>query len=199
LDEGVTFHGQTADLCEPYDVVNKLICSVDSDHGGCLDTKRSTSCVIVTLNGGPIIWRVLKQRVVTTSTPHSESIALASAIQEIIWARDFMAETGHPQSTTRVLEDNQSTVLQSTGDYKSSKSDHYRRIQFYFEDNQRKGIIWIDKVPTSDNIADLGTKQVKPIEQFEKLRDRAIGKKPNDYMGAKVKDILNGKYGMGFK
>jgi len=110
-----------------------------------------------------------------------------------------MAETGHPQSTTRVLEDNQSTVLQSTGDYKSSKSDHYRRIQFYIEDNQRKGIIWIDKVPTSDNIADLGTKQVKPIEQFEKLRDRAIGKKPNDYMGAKVKDILNGKYGMGFK
>jgi len=128
-----------------------------------------------------------------------QSTALASAIQEIIWARDFMVETGHPQSTTRVLEDNQSTVLQSTGDYKSSKSDHYRRIQFYFEDNQRKGIIWIDKVPTSDNIADLGTKQVKPIEQFEKLRDRAIGKKPNDYMGAKVKDILNGKYGMGFK
>jgi hypothetical protein len=54
-------------------------------------------------------------------------------------------------------------------------------------------------VPTSDNIADLGTKQVKPIEQFEKLRDRANGKKPYVYMGAKVKDILNGKYGMGSK
>ena len=197
LDEGITFHGRSADLCEPYDVVNKLICSVDSDHGGCIDTKRSTTSVIVTLNGGPIIWRVLKQRVVTTSTPHSESIALASAIQEIIWARDFMAEIGHEQGTTRVLEDNQSTVLQSTGDYKSSKSDHYRRIQFYIEDNQRKGIIWIDKVPTTDNIADLGTKQVKPIEQFEKLRDRANGKTPYVYMGAKVKDILAGKYGTG--
>ena len=144
-----------------------------------------------------MIWRVLKQRVVTTSTPHSESIALASAVQELVWACDFMAEIGHEQSTVRLLEDNQSAILQATGNYKSSKSDHYRKVQFYIEDNYRKGLMWLDKIPTAYNIADIGTKQVEPVAQFERLRDIANGKAPDLYLGQTVKDILNGKYGDG--
>jgi len=195
LDEGITYHGSEAVLSKPYSYRNKLIGVADSDHGGCVDTKRSTSCVIIQLNGGPVIWRVMKQRVVTTSTPHSESIALASCVQELVWACDHMAEMGFEQTIVRVLEDNQSAILQATGDYKSGKSDHYRKVQFYIEDNIRKGLLWVDKVPTDDNIADLGTKQVAPIAKFERLRDNASGKSPDLYMGQKVKDILNGKHG----
>jgi hypothetical protein len=197
LDEGITYHGKLSDLSTPYVIKNKLLCHVDSDHGGCRDTKRSTTCIIISLNGGPVIWRVTKQRVVTTSTPHSESIALASAVQELVWASDFMAEIGFEQATIRVLEDNQSTVLQASGDYKSGKSDHYRRVQFYIEDNIRRGLIWVDKVPTDHNIADIGTKQVEPIAKFERLRDIASGKIPSVYLGPKVRDILDGKYGGG--
>jgi hypothetical protein len=197
LDEGITYHGSEEVLNRPYPHKNKLIGFADSNHGGCYDTKRSTSCVIIQLNGGPVIWRVLKQRVVTTSTPHSESIALASAVQELVWACDFMAEIGHEQSTVRLLEDNQSAILQATGDYKSSKSDHYRKVQFYVEENYRKGLMWLDKIPTAYNIADLGTKQVEPVAQFERLRDIANGKAPDLYLGQTVKDILNGKYGDG--
>ena len=195
LDEGITYHGSNAVLNKPYPHRNKLIGYADSDHGGCHDTKRSTSCVIIQLNGGPVIWRVMKQRVVTTSTPHSESIALASAVQELVWACDFMAEIGYEQQTVRLLEDNQSAILQATGDYKSSKSDHYRKVQFYIEDNYRKGLVWLDKIPTDYNIADIGTKQVSPLAKFEKLRDIASGKAPHLYLGQKVKDILNGKFG----
>jgi hypothetical protein len=111
LDEGITYHGSDAVLKKPYPHKNKLIGFADSNHGGCLDTKRSTSCVIIQLNGGPVIWRVLKQRVVATSTPHSESIALASAVQELVWACDLMAEMGYEQNTVRLLEDNQSAIL----------------------------------------------------------------------------------------
>ena len=86
-----------------------------------------------------MIWRVLKQRVVTTSTPHSESIALASAVQELVWACDFMAEIGHEQSTVRLLEENKSVILQATGDYKSSKSDHYRKSNFTLKTTIERG------------------------------------------------------------
>ena len=55
--------------------------------------------------------------------------------------------------------------------------------------------MWLDKVPTAHNIADLGTKQVGPIASFERLRDIASGKTPDLYLGQTVKDILNGKYG----
>ena len=189
LDEGITYHGSKATLNKPYPHRNKLIGYADSDHGGCHDTKRSTSCVIIQLNGGPVIWRVMKQRVVTTSTPHSESIALASAVQELVWACDFMAEIGYEQQTVRLLEDNQSAILQATGNYKSSKSDHYRKVQFYIEDNYQKGLVWLDKIPTDYNITDIGTKQVSPLAKFEKLREIASGEAPHLYLGQKMKDI----------
>jgi hypothetical protein len=175
LDVGLTFHGGHDTLSVPYDHRNKLIGYVDSMHGAGADTM----CVIIMLNGGAVIWKVLKQRVVTTSTAHSEMIALAAGARELQWATDFMAEIGHEQGTVRVMGDNQSANLQATGDYKSSKSDHYRRVQFYVEDNVNQGLIWIDKVQTANNLADIGTKQVSPISQFQRLRDIAHGITPS--------------------
>jgi hypothetical protein len=190
LDEGLTFHGSPQVLSEPYDHTNKLIGYVDSMHGPGHDTM----CIMITLNGAAVISKVLKQRVVTTSTSHSEMIALAAGTRELHWATDFMAELGHEQGTVRLLGDNQSANLQASGDYKSVKSDHYRRVQFYVEDSISQGIVWVDKVDTADNIADIGTKQVKPIRSFQRLRDIAHGKTPFLYLSNTVKDILAGKF-----
>jgi hypothetical protein len=190
MDLGLTFHGKQETLSIPYDHTNKLIGYVDSMHGAGPDTM----CVVIMLNGAAVIWKVIKQRVVTTSTTHSEMIALAAGARELQWATDFMAEMGYEQSTIRVMGDNQSTNLQATGDYKSSKSDHYRRVQFYVEDAVGQGLMWVDKVATADNIADIGTKQVTPVKQFEKLRDIVQGVTPCIYLSDKVKEILGGMH-----
>ena len=108
-----------------------------------------------------------------------------------------MAEIVLRQPTVRFIEDNQPAFLQATGDYKSGKSDHYRKVQFCIKDDYRKGIISLDKVPTGSNIADIGTKQVAPIAQFKKQRGIVSGKIIGLYLGQKVKDILMGKFGGG--
>jgi hypothetical protein len=190
MDLGLTFHGKPETLNTPYDHRNKLIGYVDSNHGEGPDTM----CVIITLNGAAVIWKVLKQRVVTTSTSHSEMIAMASGSKELHWATDFLAEMGYEQGTVRMLGDNQSANLQATGDYKSSKSDHYRRVQFYVEDTVSQGLMWVDKVATADNISDIGTKQVMPVEQFEKLRDIVQGVRPTLVISSKVTEVLEGLY-----
>jgi hypothetical protein len=190
MDLGLTFHGKKEAMTEPYDHRNKLIAYVDSMHGAGNDTM----CVIVMLNGAAVIWKVLKQRVVTTSTAHSEMIALQAGARELQWATDFMTEVGYEQGTVRMLGDNQSANLQATGDYKSSKSDHYRRVQFYVEDNVNRGLMWIDKVGTADNVADIGTKQVTPVVQFEKLRNIIQGVTPKLVLSEKVKEIMEGLY-----
>jgi hypothetical protein len=190
MELGLTFHGSDDVLSTPYDHRNKLVGYVDSNHGVGADTM----CVIIMLNGAAVIWKVLKQRVVTTSTTHSEMIALAAGAKELQWATDFMAELGHEQGTVRMMGDNQSANLQATGDYKSTKSDHYRRVQFYVEDTVGQGVMWIDKVPTTENISDIGTKQVSPVKQFQRLRDIAQGVTPSLYLSSKVQEILNGNY-----
>ena len=58
----------------------------------------------------------------------------------------------------------------------------------------RNGLIWIDKVATDDNLADMGTKQVAPIKKFNRLRDAAMGKTPKLVVTTTVKEILDGKY-----
>jgi hypothetical protein len=105
-----------------------------------------------------------------------------------------MAEMGYEQGTVRLMGDNQSANLQATGDYKSSKSDHYRRVQFYVEDSVSHGLMWVDQVPTADNVSDIGTKQVTPVAQFEKLRSIVQGETPELVLTKKVKDILEGVY-----
>lgn len=119
---------------------------------------------------------------------------MAAGAREVQWTLGFMAELGHEQGTMRMMGDNQSANMQATGDCKSTKSDHYRRIQFYVEDTVGQGIMWIDKVSTNENIADMGTNQITPITQFKRLRDMAQGTTPSLHLSPKVQEILNENY-----
>ena len=50
---GITHHGSRDVLnIDGYDITNKLIGTVDSDLGGCKDTDKSTSGLVLMLNGG---------------------------------------------------------------------------------------------------------------------------------------------------
>ena len=53
------------------------------------------------------------------------------------------------------------------------------------------GKMFVDKVESKYNTADLGTKAVKPIELFEFLRDRMTGYDPEFYMSPRVQAALN--------
>jgi hypothetical protein len=55
------------------------------------------------LNGAAVVWKVLKQRAVTTSTSHSEMMALAAGAKELQWATDFMSEIGYALQKNTIL------------------------------------------------------------------------------------------------
>ena len=75
LDKGITYHGSDAILNKGYPHRNKLYGSVDADLGGCKDTEKSTSGIVLILNDGPVIWRSNRQTTTSTSTTESESKA----------------------------------------------------------------------------------------------------------------------------
>ena len=61
----------------------------------------------------------------------------------------------------------------------------------YVDEYVNAGKMFVDKVDSKYNTADLGTKAVKPIELFEFLRDRMTGYDPEFYMSPRVKSALN--------
>jgi hypothetical protein len=193
MDEGLIYHGNATDLNESYNIVNKLWACCDADHGACRDTGRSTSGITVMLNGAAVIWSSRRQKVKATSTAHSEMIALDACVKELEWARFMMEELGYKQGCIRCLEDNNSTARQATGDFKSGRSDHYRGLQLYVENAIREGKIWVDRVDTKEQLADLHTKQVEPVRQFIYLRDTTMGKRLGVPVSNTVREILEGR------
>ncbi|KMQ87251.1 rna-dependent dna polymerase [Lasius niger] len=71
----------------------KLVAYSDADWANCVNTRRSTSGVVL-LNGGPVTWFSRKQGVVATSTTDAEYVAAHDAGKEIVWARRLLKKIG---------------------------------------------------------------------------------------------------------
>ncbi|RVW17190.1 Retrovirus-related Pol polyprotein from transposon TNT 1-94 [Vitis vinifera] len=61
-----------------------IIGYVDSDYARDLDKRRSTTCYIFTLFGGPVSWKSQLQSIVALSTTEAEYIAAIEAMKEAL-------------------------------------------------------------------------------------------------------------------
>ena len=190
-EQGIVFHGSSAALDQTVPQRHKLWAMVDANLGGNAFDERSRSCFVIMLNGGPVAVKIMKQTVVARSTGHAEMQALSILAQYLQFCTDLASELGYSTGAVKVLEDNSSVCLQAGGDHQAMKSGHYRRDQAYVDEYVNAGKMFVDKVESKYNTADLGTKAVKPIELFEFLRDRMTGYDPEFYMSPRVQAALN--------
>ena len=182
VDLGITYHGSDGVLMAGgYDRRDKLIASVDSDLGGCVETHKSTSGLVVFLNGGPISWKSKKQSTNSTATLEAEMKAAALVGMELVWLRDLVCELGVEQGCVRVMEDNAGCVALAHGQKDTAKSNHFKRTQAYVECLVGRGVMWLDDVPGMYNPADIFTKGPSsslPVKRFGELRDVVMGRYP---------------------
>ena len=129
----------------------------------------------VFLNGGTAIsWKSSKQTLVSTSTNHSEIIALYEASRECVWLRrmvDHILKScgiGALDAPTIIFEDNAACVVQMESGYiKSNLTKHITPKLFYPHELQKNGEIEILQTKSCDNLADLFTKSL-PYSTFHK-------------------------------
>lgn len=79
----------------------KLLGFSDSDHGGDLEKRKSTSGVLFFLNGNVVTWTYQKQQVVSLSSCEAEYIAAASTACQGVW----------PSGSLQMLQVNNCRVL----------------------------------------------------------------------------------------
>ena len=112
---------------------------------------------------------------------------------EVVWLRDLVTELGAVQDCIRVMEDNSGCVHLAHGQKDTSRSGHFKRTQTYVEDLVSSGFIWLDRVETDFNPADIFTKAVEPAKKFGDLRDVIMGIQPQLHLSATVKQLLRGE------
>ena len=195
VDLGITYHGSDEVLmANGYDRRDKLIASVDSDLGGCVETHKSTSGLVVFLNGGPISWKSKKQSTNSTATLEAEMKAAALVGMELVWLKDLVCEFGVEQGCVRVMEDNAGCVALAHGQKDTAKSNHFKRTQAYVEGLVGRGVMWLDDVPGFHNPADIFTKGPSsslPVHRFQALRDIVMGRRPELYVAVARPKSMN--------
>ena len=70
---------------------------VDTDWGGCNETRKSTSGWTISVNKSPIVWRTKKQTIVAVSSAESEYIAMDKCVKQVSWIRKMFWEMTHRQ------------------------------------------------------------------------------------------------------
>ena len=121
----------------------------------------STSGWIFMLGGGAISWGSKKQTCITDSTMAAEFIALASASKEAEWLRDLLYNIPlwpKPMAPISIHCDSEATLSKAYSQVYNGKSRHIGVRHSYVRQLITDGVITIDFVRSSQNLADPLTK-----------------------------------------
>jgi hypothetical protein len=136
-----------------------LVAFVDADHGGDVETRRSTTGVVVQLDGTTILTISRRQSSVQLSTFQAELNAVVVALGELEWMSSVISSLpiGN-DAPLHLFNDNLSAVnalLSPT--YIELKKHHDIKLK-YIREQVEKGFVDLRWIPGADNIADILTK-----------------------------------------
>ena len=144
---------------------------VDADLAGDFDTLRSTTGTVIMYHGGAITWIAKLQTTVALSTTEAETIAATEATKEIMSLRMMLEELNEPQVyPTLLFEDNAACKMVVDSDDNGKKTRYYKMRVHFLRQQRREGVIYMEKVATDQQLADLFTKPL-PQPLFQKYRD----------------------------
>ncbi|KAJ5473962.1 hypothetical protein N7475_003528 [Penicillium sp. IBT 31633x] len=147
----------------------------DADWGGCRDTRRSTAGYLFNIGSGAISWQSKRQSVVALSTCEAEFLGQTQATKEAIWLRRLLNELNMNQGKTATIicGDNQGAIALSSNPQYHSRTKHMEIQRKWQGEVQDTGMVELQYVPTTEQIADGFTKPLAR-QRFEWFR-RGLG------------------------
>jgi hypothetical protein len=140
----------------------------DSDFGGNLDTRRSTSGYVFYIGSSPISWSSKLQPTIALSTSEAEYTATVHAGKEALWLRTFMTELGYDMAgPTCVNIDSQSALAVAQNPEHHSRMKHIDIKHHWIREKVAHKQIGLTYVPSRENVADILTKGLNgPVQQY---------------------------------
>ena len=154
IDKGIIYRGHK----DP-DHSTSLIGYSDSDWGSDIDTRRSTTGYIFTLNSGAISWGSKLQPTVALSSAEAEYMAVSSAVQEGVHLRQLLGDLGYRlDEPTTIYEDNMGCIALSNNPVFHKRTKHIDIRYHFVRERVESGVIEIRYLPTNQQLADIFTK-----------------------------------------
>jgi hypothetical protein len=120
----------------------------DANWGGDKSTRRSTSGVLIHMNGGPIIYKSKRQTTVALSSAEAEYMALALATQEVICLRYLLEDIGAvSKGPTAIHLDNQLAISIANNHGYTPRAKHIDLRAHFVRDHVEKANITVKYIP----------------------------------------------------
>src|SRR5271163_3685048 len=143
---------------------------IDSDYANS-EERKSTTGFCFFLQSNLIGWCSKKQPTVATSTTVAEYFALYEATTEAVCLRTLLNDLHFPQKdATKIHADNQTAIKLAEDETSHKRTKHIAVKYRYTKEQQDLGSIYIEYVPTQDNLADSFTKQLARVQHQESCK-----------------------------
>ena len=155
----------------------KLYCYCDAGFA-VHDKRESHSGILFTLGdfGNPILWKSIKQKLVATSSTEAELICMYDGMDYLLWMRRVLEWMGYPQETTKLYQDNTSTITMAHMGRGSSgsRTKHIDIRYFFIKQFIDAKIVEIDHLGTDHMLGDFFASP-RQGQDFRRTRDIIMG------------------------
>ncbi|GJR74177.1 retrovirus-related pol polyprotein from transposon TNT 1-94 [Tanacetum coccineum] len=146
-------------LWYPKDTGFELTAFSDSDHAGCLDSRKSTSGGIQFLGGDKLVsWSSKKQDCTSMSTAEAEYVSLSACCAQVLWMRTQLTDYGFHFDKIPMYCDSKAAIAISCNPVQHSRTKHIDVRYHFIKEHVEKGIVELFFVGTEYQLADLFTK-----------------------------------------
>ncbi|GJX89763.1 hypothetical protein Tco_0343089 [Tanacetum coccineum] len=156
-------------LWYPKDTDFKLTAFSDSDHAGCLDSRKSTSGGIQFLRGDTLVsWSSKKHDCTSMSSVEAEYVSLFACCAQVLWMRTQLTYYGFHFDKIPMYYDSKAAIAISCNPVQHSCTKHIDVRYHFIKEQVEKGIVELFFVRTEYQLADLFTKAL-PEDRFKYL------------------------------
>nr|GEZ26741.1 retrovirus-related Pol polyprotein from transposon TNT 1-94 [Tanacetum cinerariifolium] len=146
-------------LWYPKDTGFELTAFLDSDHAGCLDSRKSTSGGIQFLGGDKLIsWSSKKQDCTSMSFLEAEYVSLSVCYAQVQWMRTQLTDYGFHFDKIPMYCDSKAAIAISCNPVQHSRTKHIDVRYHFNKEKVKKGIVELFFVGTEYQLADQFTK-----------------------------------------
>ncbi|GJZ17560.1 retrovirus-related pol polyprotein from transposon TNT 1-94 [Tanacetum coccineum] len=161
-------------LWYPKDTGFELTAFSDSDHAGCLDSRKSTSGGIQFLGGDKLVsWSSKKQDCTSMSSAEAEYVSLSACYAQVLWLRTQLTDYGFHFDKIPMYCDSKAAIAISCNPVQHSRTKHIDVRYHFIKEHVKKGIVELFFVETEYQLADLFTKALSE-DRFTYLCRRLV-------------------------
>nr|GEU77329.1 phospholipase-like, aminotransferase-like mobile domain protein [Tanacetum cinerariifolium] len=141
----------------------------NSDHAGCLDSRKSTSSGIQFLGGDKLVsWSSKKQDCTSMSSAEAEYVSLSACYAQVLWMRTQLTYYGFHFDKIPMYCDSKAAIAISCNHVQHSRTKHIDVRYHFIKEKVEKGIVELFFVETEYQLVGLFTKAF-PVERFKYL------------------------------